>query len=361
MVSVNGVMMPWLLALGGVVLGLSWWLTRYLCSPTSKLLLLDHPNERSLHARPIPRTGGLAIVAGATPGFLAVSIDSFYGLMGTGDANPGEESTTGPLLWILGPALALAAVSFWDDRKGLSPSMRFGCHLGAAVAAALGGDLALQAWGIPAIGDWSFGWLAYPVTVLFIMWMTNLYNFMDGMDGLAGGMAVMGFGVIAALAWMAEQRQYAGVALTVAVAAGGYLAFNFPPARIFMGDVGSVTLGFLAGTLSLLGVRQGVFDLWIPLIVFSPFVVDATATLVKRLFRGERVWLAHREHYYQRLALAGWGHRKTLLAECVLMTTCVISAFAYAEMGELTKLALLDMWATIYVALAWGVRLVERR
>ena len=128
-----------------------------------------------------------------------------------------------------------------------------------------------------------------------------------------------------------------------------------------MGDVGSVTLGFLAGALALLGVNDGLFDIWVPALIFSPFIVDATVTLVRRLLRGEKVWLAHREHYYQRLVLAGWGHKKTVLVEYGLMVACGVSALVYMRLDEQWKLVLLLGWVTIYSCLAVTVHALEER
>jgi UDP-N-acetylmuramyl pentapeptide phosphotransferase/UDP-N-acetylglucosamine-1-phosphate transferase len=128
-----------------------------------------------------------------------------------------------------------------------------------------------------------------------------------------------------------------------------------------MGDVGSVSLGFVAAALAVMGVHDGLFDLWVPLLIFSPFVADATVTLVRRLLRGEKVWRAHREHYYQRLVLAGWGHRRTVLAEYLLMAVCGMAAVMYGHVGELWRLAILLGWVGAYLVLAWGVHYVERQ
>ena len=110
-----------------------------------------------------------------------------------------------------------------------------------------------------------------------------------------------------------------------------------------------------------MGVHQKQFDLWVPVLVFSPFIVDATVTLLRRLLRGERVWRAHREHYYQRLVLAGWSHRKTVLAEYCLMLACGASAIIYTRTTERTRLLILILWVLIYSALAFCVRLTEQR
>ncbi len=190
------------------------------------------------------------------------------------------------------------------------------------------GGFFLQKFEIPGISwHWSYA-VGAVFSTLFTVWMINLYNFMDGMDGLAGGMAMFGFGVFAVMGWMAGHDTFFFISLIIAAASAGFLSFNFPPARIFMGDIGSSTLGFLVSALSLWGARDGVFPVWIAVLVFSPFIIDATVTLFRRQLRGERVWQAHREHYYQRLVRMGWGHRKTVLVEYAFMATCGVLALA---------------------------------
>lgn len=327
----------------------SFGLTRLLCSPASRLYLLDHPNARSLHTEPLPRTGGLAIFGSM---FLGIIVCVVLGEGAVFQANA--------ILWILGMALPIGVVSFWDDRAGLSPGLRLGVQALAAAGVVWGAGLTVPAIPVPFVGSLSLGWLAVPVTVLFFMWMANLYNFMDGMDGFAGGMTMLGYGVLGFIAWR-HDHYLLGLAILIGAAAGGFLLCNLPPARIFMGDVGSVPMGFIAAALAVLGVRDGLFNIWVPLLIFSPFVVDATVTLVRRLLRGERVWRAHREHYYQRLVLAGWGHRRVVLAEYVLMLGCGLSAAVYGQAGETVRAVILLGWIGIYMVLARGVRRVEGR
>jgi len=344
------------LGLAVLVMGLSCLLTRWLCSPAAPLALLDHPNDRSLHTAPTPRTGGLAIVASIVVGLLLVEATGWADVTFFMSAHP---TRSGVWFWVMGSTLALSAVSFWDDRAGLSPAIRFILHGLAATGVVWGACLTVAAVSVPILGSFSLEWLAPSLTVLGLMWVANLYNFMDGMDGFAGGMTVLGFGMLGYLAWIGGSQELALLALLISAAAAGFLFFNLPPARVFMGDVGSVPLGFLAGTLAVLGVHDGVFDLWAPLLIFSPFIVDATVTLLRRLSRGVKVWQAHREHYYQRLVLAGWSHRKTVLAEYVLMLACGTTAVLYVHVIELFRLAILLMWVVVYAALAWSVRSVE--
>jgi UDP-N-acetylmuramyl pentapeptide phosphotransferase/UDP-N-acetylglucosamine-1-phosphate transferase len=332
--------------LATVVFVLAYALTRYLSSPAAPFRLLDHPNERSLHAAPTPRTGGLAILGSLLVGLLA----SQLWLKGTGIPTA---------LGLIVVAFLIGAVSFWDDYAHLPPGLRFAVHCVAAVATIWGTGMAVTELSVPLIGTISLGWAGPLLAALFLIWMTNLYNFMDGMDGFAGGMTVLGFGIFGVIAMYGGHQAFALLSILIMAATGGFLVHNMPPARIFMGDVGSAPLGFLAGGLALKGIHDHVFDLWVPVLVFSPFIADATTTLVRRLLRGEKVWRAHREHYYQRLVLSGWTHRRTVSAEYVLMVACGVSAIVYSLVTERARFLILISWLVVYIVLARGVSWVE--
>jgi UDP-N-acetylmuramyl pentapeptide phosphotransferase/UDP-N-acetylglucosamine-1-phosphate transferase len=287
---------------------------------------LDHPNPRSLHASPIPRVGGLGLMPAA---LIAMAL--------TGRA---------PLAAAL--ALALMAVSVVDDWKSLSPALRLPLHLAAAAAFVW---FAVPQAGLPAL----------VVLALAVGWMTNLYNFMDGSDGLAGGMALIGFGTYALTAAVAGDPGFAQVNLCVAAAAAGFLVFNFPPARVFMGDAGSIPLGFLAAALGLQGWSEGLWPLWFPLVVFGPFVLDASVTLARRVLRRERIWQAHRSHYYQRLILLGWSHRRTAAAEYALMAASGVAALVAALVVPGLQVPLLAALIGVYLAAALVIDLRWRR
>lgn len=275
------------------------------------------PNERSLHSAPVSRSGGLAMVCA-----LALTGTLFFHGVGT---------------W-LGLSAALALVSFVDDWRSLSVILRLAAHLLAA--------LVLVYYTLPA--------LPLPLAallVLAIVWSTNLYNFMDGADGLAGGMTLIGFGVYAAAAWNADAN-LAWFAASVSATAAAFLLFNFHPARIFMGDVGSIPLGFLAAAIGIHGWHAALWPAWFPLLTFSPFIVDATLTLARRATRGAPFWQAHREHYYQRLVRMGLGHRGTALAEYALMAAAGICALFLLRAPAIAQQLLLALWAAIYLALA---------
>lgn len=319
---------PLLLAFG-MAIGVTW----FCCRPGSWLHFLDHPNERSLHSQSIPRTGGVGVMTGLLAGWLY--------LFAQGQVPPGG-------LAALGGAMALAALGLLDDRRGLSARIRLLAQL-AAAGAFLGLSGAL-AEGVQVV-----------VVLLALVWMANLYNFMDGSDGLAGGMALFGFGAYAAAAASAGQPGLAMCCGCVAAAAAGFLCFNFHPARIFMGDVGSVPLGFLAGTLGVVGARQEVWPLWFPVLVFSPFIVDATVTLLRRAWRGEKVWQAHRSHYYQRLVQLGVGHRGTALRAYGLMILAGASAVLALDAGFLLRCGIFIMWVVVYALSGYLIDRAWRR
>ncbi|MBI3778647.1 MAG: glycosyltransferase family 4 protein [Gammaproteobacteria bacterium] len=241
----------------------------------------------------------------------------------------------------------MATVSFLDDRHHVSVIYRLVSHIVAAGLLLMGG-LSLHVIGFPGV-DWvPPAWAGACLSLLFMVWMINMYNFMDGMDGFAGGMAVSGFVTYSIFGWLAGHEQYATVSAITAAAAAGFLCFNFPPARIFMGDIGSSTLGLLAAMFSLWGVKDGVFPFWISLLVFSPFLADATVTLLRRLWRREAVWQAHKTHYYQQLVLAGWGHRKTVILEYVIMIGCGATALWGSRLSGAVQAAMLTSWIAFY-------------
>jgi UDP-N-acetylmuramyl pentapeptide phosphotransferase/UDP-N-acetylglucosamine-1-phosphate transferase len=170
------------------------------------------------------------------------------------------------------------------------------------------------------------GLLEVAVLTLALAWITNLYNFMDGSDGLAGGMSVIGFGAYAAAAQLGGDAALAALCIALSAASAGFLTHNLHPAKIFLGDIGSIPLGFLAGGLGIVGWRNDLWPLWFPVLVFAPFIGDATATLIKRAIRGARIWEAHRDHYYQRMVRAGLGHRATAYVAYAAMIVCAAAA-----------------------------------
>ena len=290
--------------------------------------IIDIPNDRSLHSAPVPRIGGVALIVGVLSGWSIM----FGSLM----------------WWMLLPLIALFAVSIIDDVRNLSVRWRLLVHLGAALIFVVVSGLMAQ------------NFILGLAMMFLVVWMTNLYNFMDGSDGLAGGMTLIGFSIYGVAALLGHNEPFAMLNLSVAAAAAGFLVFNFHPAKIFMGDAGSIPLGFLAAAMGLWGWQIQLWPAWFPLLVFSPFILDATVTLLKRMFRGDKVWKPHREHYYQRLLMLGVGHRNTSLIEYSLMLGAGLSALW--ALHQPTSIGIvIAIWSIVYISAMLSVDALWRR
>lgn len=337
---------------------LAWWFTNRLCLPGSFLSILAHPNERTLHSMPTPQTGGLAVIGSVVISLILAA--SVLAITQPSKAVLPKGMASGSV-WIVVSMLLIFFVSFIDDCIGLPAMLRLGVQALSALIIVGGVGLTLSSIPIPGGPNILLGIAAIPVSVLILLWMANLYNFMDGMDGFAGGMTFFGFGFLAYFGWQAHFPVMLIIAVFVAMAALGFLTHNFPPARIFMGDAGSITVGFLAGTLMILGVRDGIFEIWVPIMIFSPFILDATVTLTRRALRRKKIWEAHREHYYQRLVLSGWSHRRTVLAEYGVMVLCGGLAVLYHHSTDRWKLVILGVWVGVFLMLGRLVHQLDRR
>jgi len=317
---VNSLVVPPLIALL-----ISTGVLAILMRSRAAMLALDHPNERSLHTTPRPRLGGVGILAGTA--------------IAWGYATPSLH----PLMLLA--LTLLISVSLLDDLRGVSVVWRLLIHVAAALLA-VSALLHGREW-------WQIG-----IAALATAWMINLYNFMDGSDGLAGGMAVIGFGDYGVAALIGGDISFAALNLAVATASLGFLLFNFPPSRIFMGDGGAIPLGFLAAVFNVTGWTRGDWPLWFGIAIFSPFIVDASLTLIKRVLRGARPWQAHREHYYQRLVRGGWSHRRTAYAEYAVMLTCGVVSICAINRTPLAQASLAGVLALLYLIL---IIAIERR
>ena len=282
-----------------------------LTSFARRLTFLDEPNERSSHTVPTPRGGGLVIVATSSVGF---AIMAWTGRLDFGLS-----------LALLGGGLIVAAVGFLDDWRGLSARFRLIAHLIVSMWAVFAMDrVPLMQVGAEVI-DLNGWWQL--VNVVAVVWVLNLFNFMDGIDGMAGSEAVfiaLAGGLLAVLAGVSS-----GVGIAACILAGattGFLAWNWPPAKIFMGDVGSAYLGYVIAILGLAaaGEQPAAIPVW--LLLGSLFFVDATVTLVRRIARGDRVYEAHRIHAYQWLARRWGSHKRVTVALIILNLSVLLPA-----------------------------------
>lgn len=305
-----------------VALAVTVGVTIFILRSRFSLWIQDVPNERSLHSKVIPRTGGIGLLSGVLAGWMF---------------SPGELEW-----WLLAPLLGLFVVSVFDDVFNLSVKIRLLAHLTAAWIAVVGSGIVGQQ-----------GIIVSAILFFFVVWMTNLYNFMDGSDGLAGGMTLFGFGTYGVAAWFTQDVAVMSASLAIMAAALGFLIFNFHPAKIFMGDAGSIPLGFLAAAMGIWGWQRGDWSYWLPLLVFSPFIADATVTLIRRSLRGVRITDAHREHYYQRVIQMGFSHRRVALFEYGLMAGAASLAL-WSREQELPWQALLTC-TTTYAVSMWVI------
>lgn len=259
--------------------------------------LMDIPNERSSHTAPTPRGGGLGIVLSYSAGVLALALS---GVIGWTFA-----------MVLLATSLAVSIVGFLDDRGGMPVSIRFTVHLAASAAfttyAGIGTLLGISWLDAVPVVSFVIVWLA-------MTWLLNLFNFMDGIDGIAATEAICVAASLAITANRGTPDASLAFCVLLSAACAGFLCWNWAPARIFMGDVGSGFLGFVIGALCLSTVRDTGISGWVPLILLAVFVSDATLTLLRRVARGERWAAAHRMHAYQWLSRRWRSHARVVLA-----------------------------------------------
>lgn len=260
--------------------------------------LLDIANARSSHAGTVPRGGGIAFVVMVLAAAAVV-------------AARGRMSPVDCIAW-LGGGLTVALVGYLDDHKGLSVATRLIAHLVTAIMAmyAVRGLPSLR-WGVTNV---DLGMLGSALAVLSIIWSINLFNFMDGIDGIAAQEALF----MAGGGWLLQagsgSTEVNVMLCAICGSAAGFLVWNWAPARIFMGDVGSGFLGYVLALIALISCREGSLNLWTWLILGGLFVSDATVTLMVRVARRVRVFSAHREHVYQRIARRASSHAHVSIA-----------------------------------------------
>lgn len=302
---------------------LSWLALRRLIPSLLVNNIVDLPNDRNLHQGVIPRGGGLVIITSLLIALIVAALISDRTSLFTG-------------LAVI--VFAWASLSWWDDKSDLTPKFRLLIQLVICI-------LTVSAFGwVTQILGLSLSWFGPLLSVVGLLWMANLYNFMDGLDGLAASQTIVASISLAFWFFMHQDLALALVCVVVGASSYGFLLLNWNPAKIFMGDVGSIGLGGFFGTLFIIGSSR--YDLSIVsfFVLFAVFIVDATATIIMRARRGEKIWLPHRQHFYQRLANAGYAHSKIALAGLILMLICSVFAtlgVLYHDMIWLSLIAVL--------------------
>lgn len=274
---------------------LSALLTHFYRPVAHSLGIIDEPNQRSSHKIAIPRGAGIAF-------FLSVNIT--LGLL----LWFGKISLTYSLPVLLGGPCVMI-MGYWDDLRSVNPLLRLFIHFLVSVFI-----FTLISRGFTTTVSISFlpnwHWLTAAFCVLFIAWFINLYNFMDGCDGLACGLGMVGAGLVALISYMHGSKDLAIVYLVISYSLAGFLIFNWSPAKVFMGDCGAYFLGYVFGSLALISKLYYDSSLYVHLIIFGMLIMDATWTLLRRLFRLEKLYEAHRLHGFQKLMDKGWGHAR---------------------------------------------------
>lgn len=296
-----------------------------------KRRLVDVPNVRSSHETPTPRGGGLAIVVSC---MVAMILLIYFQHMSFqfGAA-------------FVGAGLIVAAAGFWDDHGHVPPRWRIVVHFVAA----------LWAWSLlngtavfPHLSP--VGWFFNAFLVVSIVWVLNLYNFMDGIDAIASAETIFIAVGAALLFHLSGAGDLALFAALLAASTAGFLIWNLPPARIFLGDVGSGFLGIIIGMLALAGIMTGAVNIWVWLILLGVFLVDATLTVARRILRGARFYEAHRSHAYQHLALQWKSHGKVTLVVTAInvlwLLPLALAAWRWQDYGPL-------LFAVAFAPLIW--------
>jgi Fuc2NAc and GlcNAc transferase len=319
----------------------AWALTGLVRGYSLQRRLVDVPNQRSSHTAPTPRAGGLAVVVVCLAGLLSLAA---FGVLDGRLA-----------LSVGGPAAAVALIGWLDDHGHVPARWRLLVQLSSAVAVVilLGGfetfDLGTHAVYLGISG--------HILAILGIAWLTNLFNFMDGIDGIAGVEAVIVAGAGGLMLLLAGATGLGAAALVASAAAAGFLVWNWPPARVFMGDVGSGFLGFLLGAFALAGDKAGALPIAVWGLLLGAFLFDATVTVARRLGR-EPLYEAHRRHAYQRAVAAGASHRAVTLSVLALNMVLVGLAAAAWMRPALTPLSIV---VAVTLLLAAYVRIERRR
>lgn len=318
---------------------LSWLALRRLIPSLLVNNIVDLPNDRNLHQGVIPRGGGLVIITSLLIALIVAALISDRTSLFTG-------------LAVI--VFAWASLSWWDDKSDLTPKFRLLIQLVICI-------LTVSAFGwVTQILGLSLSWFGPLLSVVGLLWMANLYNFMDGLDGLAASQTIVASISLAFWFFMHQDLALALVCVVVGASSYGFLLLNWNPAKIFMGDVGSIGLGGFFGTLFIIGSSR--YDLSIVsfFVLFAVFIVDATATIIMRARRGEKIWLPHRQHFYQRLANAGYAHSKIALAGLILMLICSVFATLGVLYHDMIWLSLIAVLLTTAVSAVLVIYLEKR-
>lgn len=311
-------------------------LTRYLITHANQRQFLDIPNDRSSHSTPTPTGGGLSIV------FTFILFLLATGLI--------LQTTIVEVFILALTGAVLAVVGYIDDHRHIPAQWRLLIHFLVALALFLSLD---NLPGLSVLGwQWQGGWLFPLLSLVSLVWLLNLFNFMDGIDGIAGAEAITSLCSAALILWIMGAVFWPVVLLALASSVSGFLVYNWPPAKIFMGDAGSGFLGFMLGALALITSATGFISLWSWIILLAVFIGDSTATLIRRAKRGEKIHQAHRSHAYQVLSRKLEAHLPVTCIVLLVNLTWLLPLALGASLWPSTGLLFCLM---AYVPLLWAM------
>lgn len=301
-----------------VIFSVSWALTKRVRDYALSRSLIDVPNERSAHSVPTPRGGGVSIVFAFLLALICLGVSGF--------------SSSPVLIALSGAGMLVAAIGFIDDHGHIAARWRLLGHFAAAtwVMYWIDGMAPIELFGL-ALGPI---WVGAGLGVFLLVWMLNLYNFMDGIDGLASIEAISVCLGIALIYWISGFEGLIWPPLLLAAAVTGFLCWNFPPARIFMGDAGSGFLGIILGSMALHSAWHKPDLFWIWMILLGVFITDATWTLTRRFIAGKKIYQAHNSHAYQKAARR-WGHKKVTISVLVVNVLFLLPISILIMRGDL--------------------------
>ncbi len=322
-----------------VIIAISWFAIARLIDHLLARDIVDRPNHRTLHQGAIPRGGGLVIITMLIITLFVIALLS---------ARPQL------FVCLAGLVFAWAGLSWWDDRADLSPKFRIIIQLVICIftVSALG-------W-VSHLYSVNLFWLGPVLSVIGLLWMANLYNFMDGLDGLAASQTIIACITLAFWFLVLGDLELSLTCAILAASSYGFLLWNWSPAKIFMGDVGSISLGAFFGTIFIVGVTRFNLSIISFFGLFAVFIADATVTICIRVWRREKIWLPHRQHFYQRLANAGYAHSSIALAYIILMLICSVLATLGVIYHDMITHSLIAIIATLAIAAATIVYFEKR-
>jgi UDP-N-acetylmuramyl pentapeptide phosphotransferase/UDP-N-acetylglucosamine-1-phosphate transferase len=323
---------------------IAYVITGWLAQAPARLQALDVPNERSSHTRPTPRMGGLGIVAAF------VILMPMLGVMLLPAAHNWVVATKFGIA-LFGYAV-IVAVGLIDDLRRIRPLAKYLGQLLAAVIAVWSGATFLK-FTLPFGIEIPLGVVTgAALTVVWLTGFSNFFNFMDGIDGLAGGAGAIYSLALSAVCIGTGHRLLGAGCLMMTAACLGFLAWNFPPAKIFMGDVGSLFIGYVLAAFAVWTTNSGARPAPViaVLLIFGTFIYDATFTIIRRIRRREKLYQAHRSHLYQRLIIAGQSHRRVSLTYYVLSAMLGGAGIAYTFSPDLARIVILVLSAALLCA-----------